>query len=657
MTIHNRIDVTVRLRKALMSVSKGASVVATAWALTATIGCSSLDPARSQGSGTIQMALVTSAGDVTYRLHAARFVVSGPTAIILDSEVQPEATRLSATLASGTYSINLEGGWDLGRQDGANFVQVQATLVSVNPTNFRIATGGVTDLAYQFRTDGGVITIGNGTLNVSIEVIGPDAASAQPIFTEFAIPTTASAPQFIAAGFDGNVWFTESAGNRIGRITPAGTVIEFPLPTPGSSPSGIAAGPDGNVWFTEINGNRIGRITPAGIIAEFSIPTDASGPFGIVAGPDGNLWFTENHRIGRITPNGTITEFPIPAEAAPLFGIAAGSDGNLWFTAPPTNEIGRITPLGTVTEFPLPIMGGGPLGVVAGADGNLWFVEQFGNRVGRITPLGTVSGFPIPTPGSGPQGIASGADGNLWFTETEGNKIGRITTSGSIDEFPVPTAAAQPVGIAAGPDGNIWFTESSSNKIGRITSGGLVAPRCGDGVLSPAEFCCTQQFVSTQRASVVQSIDDAVASGQCLPAAAVSNGIQVCGGSDCAGGAPGCSVVLLNHSFEFDEASRIFHISGDLVTTGQVTALITSCQASITASGTSITGTLVESVGTDRVQFSVENAQVTWGAMTIDGCNGIGGLAQDLLPLLQSRIASLLVELVERKPAPVLCPF
>jgi hypothetical protein len=68
-----------------------------------------------------------------------------------------------------------------------------------------------------------------------------------------------SAPAGIAAGPDGNLWFTESRVSRIGRITPAGAVTEFEL-TPGSRPAGIAAGPDGNMWFAG-QGGRIGRIT------------------------------------------------------------------------------------------------------------------------------------------------------------------------------------------------------------------------------------------------------------------------------------------------------------------------------------------------------------------------------------------------------------
>src|SRR5215472_10640264 len=106
-------------------------------------------------------------------------------------------------------------------------------------------------------------------------------------------------------------------GDRIGRVSTDGVISEFAVGTRFSEPVGITAGPDGNLWFTESLGNKIGRITPAGNIMEFPLPrgcpsfTGSCLPSGIVAGPDGNLWFTENEgrRIGRITVTGFITEF------------------------------------------------------------------------------------------------------------------------------------------------------------------------------------------------------------------------------------------------------------------------------------------------------------------------------------------------------------
>jgi uncharacterized repeat protein (TIGR01451 family) len=254
-------------------------------------------------------------------------------------------------------------------------------------------------------------------------------------------------------------------------LPPTGTFVEFTIPTGGSRPTGITAGPDGNLWFAENNGNKIGRITPAGVITEFGIPTGSALPFRITAGPDGNVWFTElsGNKIGRITPAGAITEFVIPTASSRPLGITAGPDGNLWFTEEIGNKIGRITPAGAITEFALPT-GGGPSGIASGSDGNLWFPEIDGNRIGRITPAGVITEFALPTAGSQPRdGIASGPDGNIWFTEYAGNRIGQITPAGVITEFAIPSPNSQPIGIAAGADGNLWFTEQSGNRIGRIS--------------------------------------------------------------------------------------------------------------------------------------------------------------------------------------------
>lgn len=56
--------------------------------------------------------------------------------------------------------------------------------------------------------------------------------------------------------------------------------------TAGAYPYGITAGPDGNLWFTEEQGNRIGKITPGGVVTEYSTGITADTyPEGITAGP------------------------------------------------------------------------------------------------------------------------------------------------------------------------------------------------------------------------------------------------------------------------------------------------------------------------------------------------------------------------------------
>ncbi len=65
-----------------------------------------------------------------------------------------------------------------------------------------------------------------------------------PLEIPYAVGCPASGdPYSIAAGPDGNLWFTESMANKIGRIAPAtGAITEFPT-VAGASPGGIARGP------------------------------------------------------------------------------------------------------------------------------------------------------------------------------------------------------------------------------------------------------------------------------------------------------------------------------------------------------------------------------------------------------------------------------
>src|SRR5438067_13029916 len=143
-------------------------------------------------------------------------------------------------------------------------------------------------------------------LGLAVSLAG--ASAAIPTGTELPVPAgAAGSPLGIAAGPDGNLWFTEETANQIGRIGPTGGVTEVRL-TSDADVSFVAAGADGNLWFTEFRANQIGRMTPAGAVREFPVPSGL--PDGIAAGPDGNLWFTENGPgIGRITLTGAVTEF------------------------------------------------------------------------------------------------------------------------------------------------------------------------------------------------------------------------------------------------------------------------------------------------------------------------------------------------------------
>ena len=87
-------------------------------------------------------------------------------------------------------------------------------------------------------------------------------------------------------------------------MTPSGKVTEFALKTRNAGPTNIARGPDGNLWFTEFAADKIGRISPKGVVTEFALPRRGRGPAAIATDSGGVLWITEvgpaGNRIARI---------------------------------------------------------------------------------------------------------------------------------------------------------------------------------------------------------------------------------------------------------------------------------------------------------------------------------------------------------------------
>ncbi|MFI5300705.1 MAG: hypothetical protein ACHREM_21695 [Polyangiales bacterium] len=304
-------------------------------------------------------------------------------------------------------------------------------------------------------------------------------------------------PQFIVAGDNDDLWFTECQGNKIGRLTTSGALTEYTVPTAASCPweiakSALATGTGGAVeafFFTERGGNKIGAVTATGDFVEFPIPTAGTCPSGLTTWPtDGRLWFTENcdvgwaapDRIGSLDPYATpnIVEIPTQVGGASLTGIAAGSDGYVWYAvrAPSQGQIGRYKPSGGGSMCVVPEWESEPMEITAGPDGRMWFTEYAGNAIGVVDPAkfncfpSPFTEFPLSASGSHPVGIAVGppCDGTgraVWFAEEHGAKLGCVTTAGNIHEYPVSSSAW---GITEGPDGNLWFTEPAAHVVGRL---------------------------------------------------------------------------------------------------------------------------------------------------------------------------------------------
>ena len=238
---------------------------------------------------------------------------------------------------------------------GSRRIHREGKIAEVNPT-----TGAVTEFATP-------TTAGSLPLGIAL---GPDG---NIWFTEFAIPgkigeinpITHAISDFATRRPTALRWRsspgpTATCGSpkarqqdraRSTRRTHAFT--EFPVTTPNSQPFGIAAGPDGNIWFTEKDREQDRRVINPSTAAIKRL-RDPDGVERAQRDRDRaertRLWFTEQAAaarsgLGQHRAATTMTELPHTASRPRQLVIVPGADGNMWFTegGEPGRRSGRST--------------------------------------------------------------------------------------------------------------------------------------------------------------------------------------------------------------------------------------------------------------------------------------------------------------------------
>jgi hypothetical protein len=195
--------------------SLGLSLLVSAGAMT-TIGC--MSPAGShdeQSVGMVSLPLVTSAGG-EFRLHNAVFAIhstNGAHAATLDSESDPGAETLTATLFQGPYTVRLADGWELARlgPDGTES-PVSAALLSPNPQSFEIGASATTDISFTFTTGQGTITLGDGSVGIRFDVAPNEDLGACNLVSSYYYNTCPSGQTCLLADSSGRT-FCASPGS------------------------------------------------------------------------------------------------------------------------------------------------------------------------------------------------------------------------------------------------------------------------------------------------------------------------------------------------------------------------------------------------------------------------------------------------------------
>jgi hypothetical protein len=289
------------------------------------------------------------------------------------------------------------------------------------------------------------------------------AAAAPAISGVFPLGTEIETNNKIAAGPDGNMWFTLE-GKKVGKISPAGIVQEFELAGIENT-IGIAPGPEGRMWVVaEGKAASFLPSNPTGTEKVFASMLIKGQP-NIVLGPEGLFWVASVNKVARFSPanlEGTIKEVPLagtlPNELNPRDIDVAGSEIAIadTDTVPPleTSRIVLFNSAGVQHDISIP---GPSQGVSGGAPGGQIAYTAAGavpEQAGLVTPPAPASAFELL---GDPFGVTFGADQAFWIVQFAKGQLTRLTTTGQttvLGGLPIESARQ----IAAGPGNTLWVT-------------------------------------------------------------------------------------------------------------------------------------------------------------------------------------------------------
>ena len=280
----------------------------------------------------------------------------------------------------------------------------------------------------------------------------------------------------------GDLWFPDELSNSIWKyFVKEGKFENYRLLGEGGYPLSIAFDSDGNVWFTQVFGNRLGFFEPSKVVdnttegiseldmsrqIDFQTMGPISNGFGFT-GVDTNsdttnpnnasetLWFSTaifpvgGHIIKYDIVTASLTIHDVTHTHSVPFSISEDENGTLWANShianlffslnPTTGEIkqyatsnpsasGNLTTLPYYNEY---------------RDEKVWFNEHYGNAIASYDPKNkTLVEYYIPSQNplwvnsSNPLRFVFDNNGSVWFTEWTENKLGVITKD-RLDRIPI----------------------------------------------------------------------------------------------------------------------------------------------------------------------------------------------------------------------------
>lgn len=134
----------------------------------------------------------------------------------------------------------------------------------------------------------------------------------------------------IVAARDDRTWVTDTHYKRLVTKSSTGETV-YALPSSVNDTENLAAGVNGNLWFTA-NGS-VYKMTPSGTFTEYPLVSGAT-PQYLTEDVDGTLWFADNgstKKISRLATDGSVTDYAVPAGINQIQSLAIESDNVMRF--------------------------------------------------------------------------------------------------------------------------------------------------------------------------------------------------------------------------------------------------------------------------------------------------------------------------------------
>jgi hypothetical protein len=309
----------------------------------------------------------------------------------------------------------------------------------------------------------------------------------------------------------GNYYFVSASGNRAFKINKGDTIYciagtgaygyngdsILAIAAKLSSPAGIATDTNGNIYISESGGNRIRMIDTSGVITTIAgtgiggyngdgilaVNAQINDPGDICIDSYGNLFISDffNNRVRKVSPSGTITTFAgngtvgysgdsSRADTSKIegeYGLCSDTAGNIYISSNmrviKVDKSGIMTTIaGTGLAYIYNGDGiaatkaqiGSPLWIKADNSGNIYIADRINNRVRKVDAFGiihTVAGNGTTGHGgdggnsdsaglSNPDGIALDSCGNLYIPMANDNRIRKVTFDTTCGQQQVDTS-------------------------------------------------------------------------------------------------------------------------------------------------------------------------------------------------------------------------